>query len=169
MSDDPREKRKSQAAWWLVAILSVSVIGLCWKLAAFKMRALSAESYAGAANKTIDFDKRQIADLETRVAAREAEIAARSEELRQREAAIDGREGAASARTQSSFQGLLIQQQLTKNLEALKASLPDMAPEVEKLAREHAQLDAERQRLEKENAELRLKLGQPLQPTFRQP
>ena len=97
-------------------------------------------------------------------AQRETEFAARSEELRQREAAIDGREDAATERTQSSFQGLLIQQQLTRNLEALKASLPDMTPEVEKLAREHAQLGAERQRLEKENADLRRRLREPARP-----
>ena len=103
--------------------------------------------------------ERLIAELEERQAAREAEFAARSEELRQREAAIAGREDAATERTQSSFQGLMIQQQLTKNLEALKASLPDMTPEVEKLAKEHAQLAAERQRLEKENADLRRQLG----------
>ena len=167
MSDDARDNRKSQAAWLLVAILSVAAIGLCWKLAAFKMRALSAESYAAAANKMIDFDKQQIADLESRMAAREAEFAAHSEELRQREAAIAGREDAATERTQSSFQGLLIQQQLTRNLEALKASLPDMTPEVEKLAREHAQLGAERQRLEKENADLRRQLGRPALPASR--
>ncbi len=99
--------------------------------------------------------------------AREKEIAGREEELRQREAAIAGREDAATERTQSSFQGLLIQQQLTRNLEALKASLPDMTPEVEKLAREHAQLGAERQRLEKENADLRRQIGQPGQPLLR--
>ena len=101
----------------------------------------------------------QIEDMTTETAQREAANAARESELRQREAAIAGREDAASERTQSSFQGLLIQQQLTKNLEALKSSLPDMTPEVERLAKEHAQSEAERQRLEKENAGLRQKLN----------
>ena len=112
--------------------------------------------------------KAKVAELENLLAAREAEFrqreaefTARSEEIRQREAAIAGREDAATERTQSSFQGLLIQQQLIKNLEALKASLPDMTPEVEKLAKEHAQFGAERQRLEKEIADLRRGLGQP--------
>ena len=112
--------------------------------------------------------KAKVAELENSIAVREAEFrqreaqfTARFEDLRQREAAIAGREDAATERTQSSFQGLLIQQQLIKNLEALKASLPDMTPEVEKLAKEHAQLGAERQRLESENAELRRKVTQP--------
>ena len=106
----------------------------------------------------------EIAELKAAAVQREAEFTARTEELRQREAAIAGREDAATERTQSSFQGLLIQQQLTRNLEALKASLPDMTPEVERLAREHAQLGAERQRLEKENADLRRQLGRPAPP-----
>ena len=115
-----------------------------------------------------DVLRAKVTELESSIAVREAEFrereaefAARSEELRQREGAIAGREDAATERTQSSFQGLLIQQQLTKNLEALKASLPDMTPEVEKLAKEHAQLGAERQRLENEIADLRRRLGQP--------
>ena len=104
---------------------------------------------------------RMASELKDSTVQREAEFAARSEELRRREAAIAGREDAATERTQSSFQGLMIQQQLMKNLEALKSSLPDMTPEVERLAKEHAQLGAERQRLEKENAELRLRLNSP--------
>jgi peptidoglycan hydrolase CwlO-like protein len=114
-----------------------------------------------AAEATQEELRSEIEDLKKVAAEHEAEFAARSEELRQREAAIAGREDAATERTQSSFQGLLIQQQLTKNLEALKASLPDMTPEVEKLAKEHAQFGAERQRLEKEIAELRRRLSQP--------
>ncbi len=111
--------------------------------------------------------ERVVAELQKEAAERERLFNARSEELRQREAAIAGREDAATERTQSSFQGLLIQQQLTRNLEALKASLPDMTPEVEKLAKEHAQLVAERQRLEKENADLRRQLGKPDQLLIR--
>ena len=105
--------------------------------------------------------QRMASELKDSTAQREAEFTARLEELRRREAAIAGREDAATERTQSSFQGLLIQQQLVRNLEALKASLPDMTPEIERLAKEHAQLGAERQRLEKENAELRLRIRSP--------
>ena len=102
--------------------------------------------------------REEMEDLKRAAAQREEEMAEREGELRQREAAIAGRENAATERTQSSFQGLLIQQQLMKNLEALKASLPEMTPEVERLAKEHAQSGAERERLQKENAELRLRL-----------
>ena len=101
----------------------------------------------------------EIEALQRAAAQRDAEVAARVGELAQREAAIAGREDAATERTQSSFQGLLIQQNLLKNLEALKAGLPDMTPEVERLAKEHAQFDAEVQRLQKENAELRRRLN----------
>ena len=159
MSDDPRPNGRFHFARWLATILSVAVIVFCWQMMTFKLRALSAESFAAAAQKQISFSERRIAELEAQQAAREAEFAARSEELRQREAAIAGREDAATERTQSSFQGLLIQQNLLKNLEALKASLPEMTPEVERLAKEHAQFDAEVQRLRKENAELRRRLN----------
>ena len=168
MPDDSREKRKSPAAWWLVAILGVAAIVLGWQLdQASKMAGHSAvrlvnERRVAESEKLVQANT--IGDLKKAARDREAEFAARFEELRQREAAIAGRENAATERTQSSFQGLMIQQQLTKNLEALKASLPDLTPEVEKLAREHAQLGAERQRLEKENADLRRQLGPPARP-----
>ena len=88
-------------------------------------------------------------------AALEADFTRRSEALRQRESAIGGREDAATERTESSFQGLMIQQRLIKTLEALKDSLPDITPEVEKLTREHAQLAAENERLREEIARSR--------------
>ena len=167
MSDDSRTNRPPQRMGWTTPLLLLAVIGLSivltgllseralnqtraeTQMAAEKERAATAEVFA----------QQQIEDLRKEAEVREAQVAARAEELRQREAAIAGREDAATERTQSSFQGLLIQQQLTKNLEALKASLPDMTPEVERLAREHAQSEAERQRIQKENAGLRLRLN----------
>ena len=61
----------------------------------------------------------------------------------------------------------MIQQQLLRNLEQLKASLPDLTPEVDKLAKEHAQLGAECARLQRENTTLRQQLQQPPQPGAR--
>ena len=162
MSDDARENRKSHADWWLMTILVFALIALVLLRGVEKKAARSRlESQMKQAEVEQAVLRGEIAELKKTAAQREAEIAERERELRQREAAIAGREDAATERTQSSFQGLLIQQQLMRNLEALKASLPDMTPEVERLAKEHAQLGAERQRLEKENAELRLRLNSP--------
>jgi predicted nuclease with TOPRIM domain len=61
----------------------------------------------------------------------------------------------------------MIQQQVLRNLEALKASLPDLTPEVDKLAKEHAQLKPRRDRLQRENTTLRQQLQQPPQPGAR--
>ena len=159
MSDDSRPNRKLHIAWWLVAILSMAVIALILMRKADKnvtRHRLESEMKQAAVEQAIL--REEMEDLKKTVAQREAEMAEREGELRQREMAIAGRENAATERTQSSFQGLLIQQQLMKNLESLKASLPDMTPEVERLAKEHAQLGAERERLQKENAELRIRL-----------
>ena len=173
MPDDSRTNQPPQRVGWTTPLLGLAVVGLMiavtglvsdralnqtrmeTRMAAEMDRSATAE--AGA--------RQQIERMTTEAAQREAEGAARDGELRQREAAIAGRENAATERTESSFQGLLIQQQLTKNLEVLKASLPDMTPEVERLAREHAQAQAERQRLQKENAELRrrVKASDPLE------
>ena len=167
MSDDSRMNQPPQRSGWPTPILAIAVIGLGiavtgllseralnqtkaeTQMAAERERAATAEVFA----------QQQIEDLKKEAAQREAQVAARAAELAQREAAIAGREDAATERVQSSFQGLLIQQNMLKNLEALKASLPDMTPEMERLAREHAQFDAERQRLQKENADLRRKLN----------
>ena len=165
MSDESRPNRSCRIGWWLVFFLMLVVISVGDLASMFHSQlngerngSVSERENAVAAQTQL---KAEIEDLKNAATEREAEFATRSEELRQREAAIAGREDAATERTQSSFQGLLIQQQLTKNLEALKASLPDLTPEVEKLAKEHAQLGAERQRLEKEIADLRRRLGQP--------
>ena len=171
MSDDSRPNRSGRICWWLVFFLALVVISV-GDLASMFHSQLNGERTGSAADRESAAAaqtqlKEEIEDLKKAAVQRETEIAARSEEIRQREAAIAGREDAATERTQSSFQGLLIQQQLTKNLEALKASLPDMTPEVEKLAKEHAQLGAERQRLEKENADLRRKLSQPASSVVR--
>ena len=169
MSDDPRPTRKPPGFGWTTPLLLLAVIGLSILVTGLiSERALNRTKIETqiAAEKdrsaTVETDFR--AEIETlkRVSAqREAEVAARVAELSQREAAIAGREDAATERTQSSFQGLLIQQNLLKNLEALQAGLPDMTPEVERLTREHAQFDAEVQRLRKENAELRRRLNSP--------
>jgi predicted nucleic acid-binding Zn-ribbon protein len=160
MSESSRDSRSSNLTVWLAVVFAVVAVGL------FVLRTLdqkSAETRLESERKEAlaaqVLAREEIEALKKAITDREAEFAAQSRELFQREAAIAGREDAATERTQSSFQGLLIQQQLTRNLEALKASLPDMTPEVEKLAREHAQLGVERQRLEKENAELRRQLG----------
>ena len=171
MSDESGSNRNSRTAWWLVFFLLLAVISLGGLAAMFHSqrdgaRALTETTLAQLRAEIEDL-KKAMAQRDAEFGDREADFTARSEELRQREAAIAGREDAATERTQSSFQGLLIQQQLTRNLEALKASLPDMTPEVEKLAREHAQLGAERQRLEKENADLRRQLGRPAPPASR--
>ena len=168
MSDESGSNRTSRTAWWLAVVLLLVVIAvgdLAWMFDSqldgqLALRALDRESAEAAQTQL----QKEIEDVKTAAAQREAEFTARSEELRQREAAIAGRENAATERTQSSFQGLMIQQQLTKNIEALKESLPDLTPAVEKLAKEHAQLTAERQRLEKENADLRRQPGQPAPP-----
>lgn len=167
MPDDPRTNQPPQRMGWTTPLLVIALIGLGiavtglvsdralhqtkleTQLAAESERAATAEVFA----------HQQIEDLRKEAEQREAQVAARAAELAQREAAIAGREDAATERVQSSFQGLLIQQNVLKNLEALKASLPDMTPEVERLTREHAQFDAERQRLQKENADLRRKLN----------
>ena len=167
MSDDPRPTRNPQRRGCALALVALVALGLF--TAATQMiyqwgeDRRNAESnlqseLARAATSEAEF-RAEIEDLQRAAARREAEIAARVGELTQREAAIAGREDAATERVQSSFQGLLIQQNLLKNLEALKAGLPDMTPEVERLAKEHAQFDAEVQRLRKENAELRRKLN----------
>ena len=167
MSDDSRMNRRPAVAWWLVFVLLLAVIAL-GDLAAMYHSLLGGEHELAEKRRAEDRESAAVAqaqlqaeieDLKRSAAQREAQIAAQVNELAQREAAIAGRENAATERTQSSFQGLLIQQQLTKNLEALKASLPELTPEVERLTREHAQFDAERQRLQKENAELRRKLN----------
>ena len=162
MPEDSRESRISSLVVWLAFALGLAVAALLF-LRTVDQRAartgIQSDRHQAEVKQAVL--REEIEDLKKAAGDREAEFAARSEELRQREAAIAGREGAATERTQSSFQGLLIQQQLTRNLEALKASMPDMTPEVEKLAREHAQLGAERQRLEKEVANLRRQLGQP--------
>ena len=161
MSEESRNRGSVVFIACLLTILFIAVAGLLFLR---KVDKRAAETRRESDRKQCEFIqgelRAEIAELKNRAGDREAEIAARSEEIRQREAAIAGREDAATERTQSSFQGLLIQQQLIKNLEALKASLPDMTPEVEKLAKEHAQLGAERQRLEKEIAELRRRLGE---------
>ena len=162
MPEDSRESRISSLVVWLAFALGLAVAALLF-LRTVDQRAartgIQSDRHQAEVKQAVL--REEIEDLKKAAGDREAEFAARSEELRQREAAIAGREDAATERTQSSFQGLLIQQQLTRNLEALKASMPDMTPEVEKLAREHAQLGAERQRLEKEVANLRRQLGQP--------
>ncbi len=169
MPDDSRTNQPPQRIGWTTPLLGLIVIALLIAVtgllsdralnnkrvetqrAAEMDRAATAE--AGA--------RQQIEDMTREAAQREAVFAGREGELRQREVAIAGRENAATERTESSFQGLLIQQQLTKNLEALKASFPDLTPEMERLAREHAQAEAERQRLQKENVELRRKVKAP--------
>ena len=168
MSDDAREGRSGSLAAGLGALLVLAVTALVFlRMVDRKSTETRLESARKQAAMEQALLRDEIAELKAAAVQREAEFTARTEELRQREAAIAGREDAATERTQSSFQGLLIQQQLTRNLEALKASLPDMTPEVEKLAREHAQLGAERQRLEKENADLRRQLGRPALPASR--
>jgi hypothetical protein len=167
MSADPGETNTPPTRHWIVPllvaaviILSCAVATLWWQVGQIERKAelhRASDQQMAAAEASIL--RNQIEDMATESAQREAATAARESELRQREAAIAGREEAATERTQSSFQGLLIQQQLTKNLEALKASLPDMTPEVERLAREHAQSEAERQRLQKENADLLRRLN----------
>ena len=167
MSDDPRPTQTSPGLGWTTPLLLLAVIGLSIVVTGLlSERALnrtkietqmSAEKDRSA---TVEAEFRgEIEALKRASAQREAEVAARVAELTQREAAIAGREDAATERVQSSFQGLLIQQNLLKNLEALKAGLPEMTPEVERLAKEHAQFDAEVQRLRKENAELRRRLN----------
>ena len=167
MSDDSRTDRNPQRMGWTTPLLGLLAIGLMIAVTGLiSQRVLERKASESRLSSemdraiTIEADLRaEIENLKRAAERREAEIAARDQELAQREAAIAGREDAATERTQSSFQGLLIQQQLTKNLEALKASLPDMTPEMERLTREHAQFDAERQRLQRENAELRRKLN----------
>ena len=167
MSDDSRPIRKPQGLGWTTPLLLLALIGLSIVVTGLlSERALNRTKIetqmAAEKNRsaTVEAELRaEIEALKRAAAQREAEIAERIAELTQREAAIAGREDAATERTQSSFQGLLIQQNLLKNLEALKASLPDVTPEVERLAKEHAQFDAEVQRLRKENAELRRRLN----------
>ena len=171
MSDDSRPNRSCRICWWLVFFLVLVVISV-GDLASMFHSQLNGERTGSASDQESGEAaqtqlREEIEDLKKAAVQREAEFAARSEEIRQREAAIAGREDAATERTQSSFQGLMIQQQLTQNLEALKASLPNMTPEIEKLAKEHAQLGAERQRLEKENADLRRRLNRPDSPAAR--
>ena len=169
MSDDSRPIRKPQGLGWTTPLLLLALIGLSIVVTGLlSERALNRTKIetqmAAEKNRsaTVEAELRaEIEALKRAAAQREAEIAERIAELTQREAAIAGREDAATERTQSSFQGLLIQQNLLKNLEALKASLPDVTPEVERLAKEHAQFDAEVQRLRKENAELRRRLNSP--------
>lgn len=160
MSEDSSEGRRSVSlAAALVIILVVAVATLFFMR---KTDQKAAESRLESGRKQAELQQTilrgEIADLKNAAAEREAEFATQAGELRQREMAIAGRENAATERTQSSFQGLLIQQQIMKNLEALKASLPDMTPEVERLAKEHAQMSAERERLQEEITELRLRL-----------
>lgn len=141
-----------------VIVLLIAVVGLVSQRTMDRIAADSRQESEMARIATEQAGLRaEIEGLQRASAQREAGFATRDQELAQREAAIAGREDAATERTQSSFQGLLIQQSLLKNLEALKAGLPDMTPEVERLAKEHAQFDAELQRLRKENAELRRK------------
>ncbi len=167
MSDDSTTSRLPKRIGWTGPLLVVVVIGLLIVVTGLvsqrTMERIAAESrlaseLARAAQGDAEL-RAEVEGLNRASAQREAEVAARVGELTQREAAIAGREDAATERVQSSFQGLLIQQNLLKNLEALKASLPDMTPEVERLTREHAQFNAEVQRLRKENAELRRKLN----------
>ena len=163
---EPSENPRPHSPVILFLVVLVVVFGgalgvVCSQFAAGKQQAqrdllASAEREARLAE--------EIAQLKDHLAARESEIAEREKDLAERERTITGREDAANERTQSSFQGLMIQQQLLRNLEALKASLPDMTPEVDKLAKEHAQLSAERERLQRENATLRQQLPQAPQP-----
>ncbi len=171
MSDESRPNRSCLICWWLVFVLLLAVISIGDLASMFYSQLKDERTLSASDRKSGEAAQTQlreeIEESKTAAAQREAEFTARSEELRQREAAIAGRENAATERTQSSFQGLMIQQQLTRNLEALKESLPDLTPAVEKLAKEHAQLGAERQRLEKENADLRHQIGQPAQNRIR--
>lgn len=165
MSDESRPQTGPRLNW-TTPILVLVLIGmgivttglLSQRVLERKAAELRLDSEMGRAAAAEADLRAEIESLKRAAAQREAQFSARESELAQREGAIEGREDAATERTQASFQGLLIQQQLVKTLEALKASLPDMTPEVERITREHAQLGAERQRLEKENAELRLKL-----------
>ncbi len=155
------------ARGYLVPLLALAVILLVGTVAALRWQ--SGETLkAGELRRASDLEmaegekaalREQIEELKEAASRRDTEIAARGSELAGREAAIAGREDAATERIQSSFQGLLIQQQLIKNLEALKAALPDLSPEVDRLAKEHAQSKAERQRLQEDNAELRRRLN----------
>lgn len=167
MSDDSTTAHTLKRIGWMTPLWVLAVIGLLIAVTGLvsqrTMERIAAESRlesetARSAQGEAEL-RAEVEGLNRASARREAEIATRDHELAQREAAIAGREDAATERTQSSFQGLLIQQNLLKNLEALKASLPDMTPEMERLTREHAQFDAEVQRLRKENAELRRKLN----------
>ena len=142
-------------------LFATSILATVWRAVYWEAHARREQEHALVSERGLAECNAEIAVFKEQQAAREQAFAEREKSLAEREAAIAGREDAATERTQSSFQGLLIQQQLTKNLEALKASLPDMTPEVEKLAKEHAQFGAERQRLEKEIADLRRGLGQP--------
>ena len=169
MPDDPSENHESPSNRWLIPLLAFAMVGLvaaaAWFRVELEIAKTKASSQRAADQQAADLTRAQllaeIGELKRAGAQRETEIATRFQELAQREAAIAGREDAATERVQSSFQGLLIQQNLLKNLEALKAGLPDMTPEVERIAKEHAQFDAEVQRLRKENAELRRRLNSP--------
>ncbi len=143
-------------------ILFLGVLG--WRVTQSKLEVLRLRSEVAVNERMLALRDTEVMQLNEQLAAREAEYAERETALALRERTIAGREDAASERTQSSFQGLMIQQQLIRNLEALKASLPDMTPEIERLTREHAQLGAERERLERENAQLRQRAGSPPRP-----
>ena len=129
MSDDSRPIRKPQGLGWTTPLLLLALIGLSIVVTGLlSERALNRTKIetqmAAEKNRsaTVEAELRaEIEALKRAAAQREAEIAERIAELTQREAAIAGREDAATERTQSSFQGLLIQQNLLKNLEALKA------------------------------------------------
>src|SRR4029450_2012827 len=106
----------SQVITFLVVLVVVfgGALGLvCSKFAAGKQNAqrdllASAEREARLAE--------ELAQLKEQLAARETEFAEREKGLAVRERAITGREDAANERTQSSFQGLMIQQQVLRNL-----------------------------------------------------
>ncbi len=147
---------------WLVVV--PAVLGLLAWVACLNAMIDAKDAMLAEQEAQVAAVKRDLEEERTSVAAREAEFAERAEVLRRREAAIGGREDAANDRTQSSFQGLMIQQQLIKNLQALKASLPDMTPEVEKLAKEHAQLTLERERLAEELEALKSRSGKAPEP-----
>lgn len=137
----------------VTGLLAVAFRGAEWKSETERLKA------------SLNAAQREAAELRTMAEVREKQIAEQEADIANRERSIDGRESAATDRTLSSFQGLMIQQQLVRNLEALKASIPDMTPEIEKLAKEHAQLTAESERLSKENADLRRQFGsRPLPP-----
>ncbi|HZJ15267.1 MAG TPA: hypothetical protein VFD27_09470, partial [Chthoniobacteraceae bacterium] len=124
----PSENPRSHSPVIVFLVVLVVVFGgafglVCSQYAAGKQQAQ--RDLLASAERAARLEE-EVTQLKEHLAAR----AAREKGLAERERTITGRENAANERTESSFQGLMIQQQVLRNLEALKASLPDLTPEV---------------------------------------